>query len=70
MSAKGRHITLDYTGFSGGGTSTLTITNSSQFGRGVVGSFGFWSDDVDALAKQIQNNYNYIKKDMTFGGLI
>lgn len=42
-------------------------SNSSQFGRGVVGSFGFWSDDVDALAKQIQHHSHSRKRDLTLG---
>ena len=42
-------------------------SNKYQIGRGVVGSFGFWSDDVDALAKNIQHSSAPIKRDLALG---
>ena len=41
--------------------------NADRLGSGVVGSFGLWIDDVDALAKEIGHASPPAERDLALG---
>ena len=41
--------------------------NADGLGRGVVGSFGLWTDDVDALAREIAHDTPPAERDLALG---
>ena len=47
--------------------ATKDGNNGDRLGKGVVGSLGLWSDDVDALAKKIEHPVPPIERDLALG---
>ena len=48
-------------------SSPKTGTDLDKFGRGIVGSFGLWCDDVDAVARDIRHTDPVTERDLALG---